>query len=696
MNEFAASEQLFNSIASFFVMDRPVIVQGIPSGSDDLGYTTMTKDHRALIAIARIHPIMDGLSKTEQLLFRKGVLAHEILHQRFTDFYATGQMAKSMELRKRELFNSVSNIFEDSRIEHFAYQIFGGEMLNALDFSINQVYLKSKKIESENTPLTQVMNAMIQFGDMGIIKGRFTYPEAARAFTQILPLFWKAIHQTNCKKALQLADEATDILLPLAPNTAELKEALKELIKQISSKAGSSTMRGTDANPEDSSSSEMDELLKEIMDELKDEHGDMSSETETDSSSDSGESKSTSSSPSKGHSSSPSSEAMSETCEEEDLFDFCDDDFDDGDTPSSKETPPKEEVARDAKKSNKTVSSEENDSDEIERMERINKKLGKIRPTHSMETDYSEEMMDLEKSIEEIQRKIDQEEQENKADTTPIQDAGSLGLITSLPIRNSRMTPSDLTQYLEFVGTVQPLIVRTVKGLEKIFKVNYDPEKTKMTNGKVNLDRLCNPAKKTPKVFDRRKSFTRRSLSVMVLVDESGSMSVSKSAAARAIAIILAESFAKMDVPCCIIGYSADEHYDNGTDLRHYTTWKNRLADRTSLLKLRGRRENRDGDTIRYATAMLKNEKTEHKLLIVLSDGQPLARDYYGKEAIKDTKLAIRDAKRNASVLGVLIGTSDTNVLYDMYGSDFLLANQINQLPNQLSKKVVELIGRMF
>ena len=92
-------------------------------------------------------------------------------------------------------------------------------------------------------------------------------------------------------------------------------------------------------------------------------------------------------------------------------------------------------------------------------------------------------------------------------------------------------------------------------------------------------------------------------------------------------------------------------------------------------------------------TKLLKKRKEQHKLLIVLSDGQPAARDY--RDGIADTKAAIRDARNHAHVLGVAIGNSDTETINNMYERNFLHISNVSDLFYGLSKELKNIFKRI-
>ena len=139
------------------------------------------------------------------------------------------------------------------------------------------------------------------------------------------------------------------------------------------------------------------------------------------------------------------------------------------------------------------------------------------------------------------------------------------------------------------------------------------------------------------------------------------------------------------------MGFTADTQ---GFDVvhSHYVTWKNNYTERLKLLNISARANNCDGYSIRYAAKVLKKYNAKNRLLIVLSDGQPAAHGYSGKDGVIDTKNAIREAKKNVSVLGVAIGNNDTETIHCMYENDFLHVGNVQDLFFGLSKKIKHII----
>lgn len=221
---------------AFMVLQKPLKVSFLHSG-DKLRYTDgMSKT----VFIAWEHEYYKGFTHAETAYFRKGVFAHELLHQCFTNFKYDIKLMYSLKSGvERHVYRLFSNTLEDPAIEYFADSRLGEGLVDALRFTIREIYKKSPSIdEGETTPFTQLMNALIQFGDMGLVKGSFTYNEAKEYFKKIAPLYYKGIRTFNNKERLDIAVECMEASRPLwekeFKSVKEFEQKLKELLKRLS------------------------------------------------------------------------------------------------------------------------------------------------------------------------------------------------------------------------------------------------------------------------------------------------------------------------------------------------------------------------------------------------------------------------------------------------------------------------------
>lgn len=221
---------------AFMVLQKPLKVSFLHSG-DKLGYTDGISK---TVFIAWEHEYYKGFTHAETVYFRKGIFAHELLHQCFTNFKYDIKLMYSLKSGvERHVYRLFSNTLEDPAIEYFADSRLGEGLVDALRFTIREIYKKSPSIdEGETTPFTQLMNALIQFGDMGLVKGSFTYNEAKEYFKKIAPLYYKGIRTFNNKERLDIAVECMEASRPLwekeFKSVKEFEQKLKELLKRLS------------------------------------------------------------------------------------------------------------------------------------------------------------------------------------------------------------------------------------------------------------------------------------------------------------------------------------------------------------------------------------------------------------------------------------------------------------------------------
>lgn len=99
--------------------------------------------------------------------------------------------------------------------------------------------------------------------------------------------------------------------------------------------------------------------------------------------------------------------------------------------------------------------------------------------------------------------------------------------------------------------------------------------------------------------------------------------------------------------------------------------------------------QNRDGCAIRYIYPKL-NDKRKRRLLIVISDGEPLATEYYGRPAQQHTKSAVEEARAaGVEVLSISISHEAKDVNNWIYGRE---RNVYNEDINVIQKIVESLV----
>ncbi len=130
-------------------------------------------------------------------------------------------------------------------------------------------------------------------------------------------------------------------------------------------------------------------------------------------------------------------------------------------------------------------------------------------------------------------------------------------------------------------------------------------------------------------------------LSVLFLIDGSGSMHGARQKAAMHAAVILHEVLKAQDITHAVVEHRA-RFEDPEIDVNILVGFNGREEEKLNLMQIDAYGDNRDGLELFWAERyMARNTQTEYRLIIVLSDGVPAhdADDYYPPVSTKDTML---------------------------------------------------------
>lgn len=563
---------------------------------DELGYTSSDGN----IHLKEDHEIMEGMSSPEKAAFRTGVFCHEMLHQIFTDFDYLEELIDGIKEEKRkEVVSLFTNLIEDPAIEHRAPEVVGGSILKSLNYSILTIYERSPEIQTSDGPFSELCNALIQFGDMGIIKGHFS-EGVLPYFRKIAPEFNAQILNPVSKERMQAAEQWAEITRPLWETMS--KEELQKSCQEIMDNA-SSQMQSGGTPPTEKYDSE---------------------------------------------------------------------DYSEGSDPPSKAEQNRNKGLDELRKGN--LSSLCKDSEEAKK------------EAEKAMVITAADLSDIETKIFDNMDSFAQEVMKAVAPmTVPV---------VLMPEynghKNKDITMNGMGNREEYVKILEPLkkdIRVLTRSLNNMLLNDYD-ENIRSTSGRYNIRQGIKGT--TVKVFDKRKEKKNISdLAVTILVDQSGSMSGNRITEARNCTIILTEAFSNLKIPCSVIGFTADTDEADAVH-RHFVSFRNLATERTSLSMMEAYANNYDGYSIRYAGRIMQKYRAEHKILFVISDGQPACRNYYARNGIEDTTKAIREMGRFMSVMGIGIGAED-NVFMKMYNGSF-----VSTRPENLTIELVKQLKRII
>lgn len=207
------------------------------------------------------------------------------------------------------------------------------------------------------------------------------------------------------------------------------------------------------------------------------------------------------------------------------------------------------------------------------------------------------------------------------------------------------------------------------------------------------------------RLFDHKKRYWYRSeqgegvpdLSVLLLIDGSGSMSGKRIEAARRSALILHEVLQKQGILHAIVEHRGGEW--GSIDINVMMKFGGREDEKLNIMQLCAKSDNRDGLALYWAEKyILTNTANEHKLIIVLSDGLPSHSfdRYYPPASTKDTADAVKKImKRGTHVVGVSLDSHGSFECYDNLKQIYPHLVGCNDL-NRLTGLILGLVARLL
>lgn len=638
------------------IMEYRMPIKDVPNGMNSIAFSTP----EPAIYIKKENALTEKLPEHKARAIRFGLFAHEMCHQRFTDFMHLESIINELEPWEKPVFKHIFNVIEDPSIEALAPTLIGGYLLKSLKYAIKRNYDLARRINEIEDPFEQCMNAMVQFGDMGPIKGHFTFPLAKKCFFRVIPIMQEIMEIGNPQKRIDRCLDVFEELRPLWEADAkaryeelgecELEELMKTMLSGLGKGFAGGSGKGEEIDAEELA--DMADLSKgakrtttfKKLEDLDEEDRKVYEELMN-----------------------PDEEIL-EAGEEED-------------EPSADGTP----ICSD----NDLVVYSDEEAD------------------LSTLGDYDPEEYEMDiKGMDFFDRLI-QTELELDASTNPTSREGEIPDFKEIDKKYSGRNYKCKNIIINLAEGTEPVaeiaynkvvkknlghINSCYKKLRAIFAEEAE-ETEYRSSGKISLEKSASTTV-TSKIFTKTVDPKDKSnMAVMLVIDESGSMCGSRIERAKEAAINLSEIFSKLGIPTYIMGFTADEQGAAAVHM-HYTTWENKKSDRTKLTSITAKSNNFDGYSIRYASKLLNLRPETHKLMIVISDGQPACYSYSGDQGYRDTKDAIRESRGNGqAVLGVAIG-ADVDVLQKMYGNDFIFITTGEDLFTGIMRKFTAMVKK--
>ena len=187
-------------------------------------------------------------------------------------------------------------------------------------------------------------------------------------------------------------------------------------------------------------------------------------------------------------------------------------------------------------------------------------------------------------------------------------------------------------------------------------------------------------------------------LDVCLLVDESGSMGSYKMTRARQAAIALREALKDNDaLNLWVFGHTADGYDWDGTGETNMSCyWSPTYQhDLQAMGAMRARSENRDGMAILASAERVKSESPSmgnNKLMIVISDGEPSAKNYRYSIGVPHTKKAVSHLEGQGwNIIELGISGARESSMAEMF-RNYVVVQDMSLLSNTISKIIRKVI----
>jgi len=239
--------------------------------------------------------------------------------------------------------------------------------------------------------------------------------------------------------------------------------------------------------------------------------------------------------------------------------------------------------------------------------------------------------------------------------------------------------------------------VNAIKKVLKTSNRNYEFNIHGCRSGLLDEAKIAEAFQGVPQVYLRRGKVETSNSSVVVLIDESGSMSggcyFNKIEMAKKAAILIREALKGTGTDLYVYGHSADSIYSGATEITIYQEAGSTNISPYALSDVEAKYENRDGTAILEVAKRVRKKTKDPVLMFVLSDGLPCAHSYWGRASEIDVHDKVKKVEgMDFTVVQITIDTMNEESCKRMFTNIIHLEKNLGDLPKKLGKVIKKAI----
>ncbi|PEJ48741.1 VWA domain-containing protein [Bacillus sp. AFS002410] len=278
---------------------------------------------------------------------------------------------------------------------------------------------------------------------------------------------------------------------------------------------------------------------------------------------------------------------------------------------------------------------------------------------------------------------------------------------SNVSIKHLEATGQTISEKKQY-STLSAMVSKDVKELRKTIEKSLENKQNAPTNkyyGRLNKKWIRLFTEENPKMFYKKQNESKELDAVFyLLVDCSGSM-FNKMDEVKKSVILFHETLKQLKISHSISGFwedASNASKENKPNILHQVIpFSSSLSPSVgpNIMQLHEEEDNRDGLMIRVVSEELAKRTEKHKFLLVFTDGEPSALDYF-QDGIIDTHEAVKQARKlGIEVIGTFIEEEEhqeetSQLMKNIYQHHYLIASDAEDLRVQLKPMLKKLLLR--